>query len=150
MKKTILSIIVLIAVIFGVRYLLTLKPNNQDMQNEETALEDTNKLTMIILAEGRGDIVLTQGDIAVVNYTGTLVDGTVFDSSIERGPFEFPFGSGAVIQGWDIGLRDMKIGEKRRLIVPSSMAYGENGIGPIPPNSTLIFDVELLEIKKTL
>ncbi len=87
------------------------------------------------------------GQIVVVHYTGWLEDGTQFDSSVERGqPFTFPIGQGGVIAGWDEGVATMKVGGKRQLVIPSDLAYGDGGSGPIPPGATLIFDVELLEI----
>lgn len=90
-----------------------------------------------------------------VNYTGWLyrplakdMHGKQFDSSVGRGPFEFPLGAGMVIKGWDKGVAGMKVGGKRTLIIPSDMAYGSRGAGAdIPPNSALIFDVELLDVK---
>ncbi len=85
-----------------------------------------------------------------VNYVGTLENGTKFDSSYDRGQsFQFILGAGQVIEGWDIGVAGMKIGGKRKLIIPPDLAYGERNIGNglIPPNSTLIFEVELLAIK---
>ena len=89
-----------------------------------------------------------EGDTVRVHYTGMLEDGTVFDSSVERGePIEFPLGAGFVIPGWDIGVAEMHVGEKSILTIPSALAYGPQGSPPsIPPNATLIFEVELVEI----
>ncbi|UVW27238.1 FKBP-type peptidyl-prolyl cis-trans isomerase [Massilia sp. H6] len=94
------------------------------------------------------------GATAVVNYTGWLYDpaaeskhGAQFDSSIGRAPFSFELGAGRVIKGWDEGVQGMKVGGKRTLIVPADMGYGDGGAGPIPPGATLIFDVELLEVR---
>jgi len=88
------------------------------------------------------------GDSISINYTGTLQDGTKFDSSYDRGtPFETQIGVGSVIKGWDLGVVGMKIGGKRRLTIPPELGYGAQGQGQIPPNSTLIFEVELMEIK---
>jgi len=91
----------------------------------------------------------TKGKLISVHYTGTLEDGTKFDSSLDRGsPFEFVLGAGQVIQGWDEGFDGMKVGGKRKLVIPPEMGYGEYGAGGIiPPNATLIFDVELLDVK---
>jgi peptidylprolyl isomerase len=85
------------------------------------------------------------GMMLKVNYTGTLTNGTVFDSSAGRAPFEFALGAGQVIPGWDQGLPGMKVGGKRTLTIPSELAYGPQGSGSIPPNATLIFEIELLD-----
>lgn len=87
------------------------------------------------------------GDKVKVNYIGTLLDGTKFDSSYDRGtPFEFTLGAGQVIQGWDIGVAGMKVGGKRELIIPPQFGYGNKANGPIPANSVLVFQVELLAV----
>lgn len=88
----------------------------------------------------------TAGQVITVNYTGKLQNGTVFDSSIGREPFTFTLGIGQVIKGWDQGVQGMKVGGKRLLIIPAPLAYGPNDYGPIPGNSTLIFEVELLKV----
>src|SRR5262249_29361745 len=83
-----------------------------------------------------------------VHYTGWLLDGTKFDSSVDRGqPFKFQLGGGQVIQGWDEGVKGMRIGGKRKLTIPPDLGYGPRGTGPIPPNATLVFDVELLDVQ---
>jgi len=113
------------------------------------------ELTLVDLEEGSGDAI-TAGSMAVVHYTGWLYDseaedgkGRKFDSSVDRGqPFRFPLGAGRVIRGWDEGVAGMKVGATRRLIIPSEYGYGPRGAGGvIPPNATLVFDVELLGIE---
>ncbi len=87
------------------------------------------------------------GQTVAVHYTGTLPDGTIFDSSKDRGqPFSFTLGTGQVIKGWDQGIVGMKVGGTRTLIIPPALGYGDRGTGPIPPNATLHFEVELLAI----
>jgi FKBP-type peptidyl-prolyl cis-trans isomerase len=117
-------------------------------------IKKTNKITTIqgmkieTTKEGSG-VEIKNGQTAVVHYTGKLTDGTTFDSSVTRGtPFEFPLGAGMVIKGWDLGVLGMKVGEKRTLTIPAELGYGARGAGgAIPPNATLVFDVELLGIK---
>ena len=102
------------------------------------------------------DLVVGEGSEAqdfnkvVVNYTGKLEDGSVFDSSLNPGrePFTFTLGVGSVIKGWDLGVKGMKVGGKRKLTIPAELGYGAKGAGNvIPPNAALIFDVELLEVE---
>jgi len=116
-------------------------PNsNNNMENNIEGLE------IEILQEGTGDEA-KDGDSVSVHYTGTLVDGTKFDSSVDRGqPFQFGLGAGQVIRGWDLGVKGMKVGEKRKLTIAPELGYGARDMGSIPPNSTLIFEVELLGI----
>lgn len=107
-----------------------------------------NKLQTEIIQEGTGSQLAQNGQIVTVHYSGWLMDGTKFDSSLDRGqPFSFMLGSGQVIRGWDEGVAGMKIGEKRKLIIPPDMAYGTSGVGPIPGNATLTFEIELLKVK---
>lgn len=88
------------------------------------------------------------GDTVTVHYTGWLADGTKFESSKDSGrPFEFQVGSGLVIKGWDVGVAGMKVGGVRRLTIPADMGYGAQGSGPIPPNATIVFEIELLAVK---
>jgi peptidylprolyl isomerase len=103
-------------------------------------------LKYVDIKEGTGPIPQT-GQNVTVHYTGTLEDGTKFDSSRDRNnPFSFRLGAGQVIRGWDEGISTMKVGGQRQLIIPPDLGYGSRGVGPIPPNSTLIFDVELLRV----
>jgi FKBP-type peptidyl-prolyl cis-trans isomerase len=109
-------------------------------------MAEDNKLKIEDTKEGKGEEVHS-GDYITIHYHGTLENGKVFDSSVERGiPFQCRIGVGDVIAGWDMGVLGMKVGGKRTLTIPSSLAYGDRAIGSIPAGSTLIFDVELVSI----
>jgi peptidylprolyl isomerase len=99
------------------------------------------------LAPGSGDLP-KPGDTVVLHYTGTMTDGTKFDSSRDRGePFEFMYGSGQVIKGWELAVGTMRKGCKRKVTIPPELGYGPAGMGKIPANATLVFDMEMLDIK---
>lgn len=115
-------------------------------ENMDTNAQGTN-LKVEDMEIGTGDIAQA-GKKVTVHYTGTLTDGTKFDSSVDRNqPFTFTLGAGEVIQGWDQGVAGMKVGGKRKLTIPPSLGYGSRATGPIPANSTLLFDVELLKVE---
>lgn len=100
------------------------------------------------LQNGYGSTAVKPGDLVAVNYVGSFEDGSIFDSSLASGkPFEFYVGKGDVIKGWDEGLLGMRVGEKRRLVVPPALGYGDQANGSVPANSTLVFEIDLLEIK---
>ncbi|MFN3649286.1 MAG: FKBP-type peptidyl-prolyl cis-trans isomerase [Armatimonadota bacterium] len=116
---------------------------------EEKAFTKTKSgLKYAIMTPGKGSAA-KKGDRVEVHYTGWLTNGTKFDSSVDREqPFAFTLGGGEVIKGWDEGVAGMKVGEKRQLVIPADLAYGDRAIGPIPAGSTLVFEVELLGVGK--
>ncbi|MGH2807174.1 MAG: FKBP-type peptidyl-prolyl cis-trans isomerase [Actinomycetota bacterium] len=121
--------------------------SDEEATCDQGVVETDSGLKYEILECGEGETA-EKGDTVNVHYVGTLADGSKFDSSRDRGePFSFPLGAGQVIQGWDEGVAGMQIGELRELTIPPELGYGPQGTGPIPPNATLIFEVELLEIQ---
>ena len=117
------------------------------MSDDDAVVQMASGLGYVDLVDGQGARPAA-GDSVSVHYTGWLKDGTKFDSSVDRGqPFEFAIGRGRVIRGWDEGVASMKVGGKRKLIIPAHLGYGERGAGGvIPPGATLIFEVELLGV----
>lgn len=141
LKKRFIPILLLLPLCLG----LSLEAKEE--KKSET-MKTTSGLEYTVLKPGNGQVAKA-GDTVEVHYTGWTTDGKKFDSSVDRGqPFVFPLGQGRVIRGWDEGVAGMKIGEKRKLIIPSDLGYGARGAPPvIPPNATLIFEVELLKIR---
>ena len=122
--------------------------NKNEQEETESGANQSAGLKMEDLKVGGGAEAIA-GKTVSVHYTGWLLDGTKFDSSVDRGtPFEFLLGAGQVIAGWDQGVAGMKVGGQRRLTIPYDLAYGEAGYPPvIPPKSVLVFEVELLAVK---
>lgn len=155
-KNTLILIVCLVAIVI-LMVLVKPKPETSEepeLSNVEENIINEQTNNMYTQANSAlNDRVVVSGDTISVNYTGKLVDGTVFDSNVlpEKGhvePFVFTIGKGSVIQGWEEGFLGMKVGEKRTLTIPPEKGYGATGAGGlIPPNATLIFEVELLEIK---
>lgn len=153
--NVVVSFIIVIALIGFIIYSIVTKPIDDissdslalSNNSAQTEMKDTNTETPNM------EQIAKNGDTLVMNYTGRLVDGTVFDSNVDPKfnhvqPFEFTLGAGQVIAGWDEGLLGMKVGEKKTLTITPDKGYGERGVpGVIPANATLIFDVELVGIK---
>ncbi len=151
MKKTFFFIFVVILI-----FLFIMFNKNSNQESDANQLSNQNNISQTMTNElKKEDLVVgsgqeaKSGDTVSVQYRGVLTDGTQFDSSYERNqPFVFVLGKGSVIQGWDEGVPGMQVGGKRKLTIPPHLAYGTGGIpGVIPPDATLIFEVELLEIK---
>jgi len=154
MNKTLIVVIVIVLIVVAILAYFLLQPKKvepvEQNQQEQTNTNsfDIQGMKVEILKEGSGDPAKS-GDTVTVNYVGTLQDGTKFDSSIDRNmPFELILGRNTVIQGWELGLLGMKVGEKRKLTIPPELAYGVNGYPPmIPGSATLTFEVDMLNIK---
>lgn len=148
-KKTIIAVavaVVLVGILIGGSMVSSLFTNNNKSQN--TTMQQATQVQSKDITVGTGDIAVA-GKEVTVNYTGVFAStGKKFDSSLDRGvPFTFTLGAGQVIKGWDIGVEGMKVGGKRILVIPPDLGYGPNDYGPIPGNSTLIFEVDLLGVK---
>ena len=125
----------------------TSAPATAAISTPAQAVSNEQKVEIVDTVVGKGTEAVS-GKSVTVHYTGTLKDGTKFDSSVDRKePFTFSLGAGQVIKGWEQGIQGMKVGGKRKLTIPPELAYGANAVGAIPANSVLIFDVELLEVK---
>jgi len=161
-KNTIVSFLfVAIVIIFIVYLLMNTVGKEQKVNLENQNILAPDNVTVVVETEkATGDIsknimenkISKNGDVLVMNYTGRLEDGTVFDSNVDPKfghvtPFEFTLGAGQVIAGWDEGLVGMEIGEKKTLTIPPEKGYGSRAVSVIPANSTLIFEVELVGIK---
>lgn len=149
MQKTTLILVaiavILIVVIWGIYFIIANSNGGLNIGKSNNTF-DVQGVKVEILSQGSGEGA-KEGDKITAHYTGTLVDGTKFDSSRDRNaPFTFELGKGKVIKGWDIGVMGMKVGEKRKLTIPPDLAYRSIQLPKIPANSTLIFEIELLKI----
>jgi FKBP-type peptidyl-prolyl cis-trans isomerase len=156
-NQRIAILVIALLILGGAAFLVYTTSQNKQAENNLAAagLPDTSNLTTTATGLQYKDVTAgtgaeaKEGDTVSVHYTGWLTDGTKFDSSVDRGqPFSFPLGAGSVIAGWDEGVAGMKVGGKRILVIPSNLGYGPSGAtGVIPPNATLIFEVELLDVQ---
>jgi FKBP-type peptidyl-prolyl cis-trans isomerase len=155
MKNKNYGLLIISLFFVGVAYYFThisVPSTSSTSEEKNINLTEQNNTTMGLKIEndvpGTGAEAVA-GKTVSVHYVGTLLDGTKFDSSRDRGePFEFTLGAGQVIKGWDQGIAGMKVGGKRKLVIPPELGYGANGAGGvIPPNATLLFDVELMGVK---
>ena len=157
-KKTILIIIIIIVLVilgFMLSQNKTVAPTSEKSVSVQSSTATNNntknmQLEIKTTEQGTGDRIVKTGDTVSVQYTGKLEDGTKFDSSYDQGgqPFSFTVGVGQVIKGWDQGVAGMKVGGVRKLTIPPNLGYGARGAGGvIPPNATLVFEVELLGVQ---
>ena len=159
MKKLIFAVFLIIAVSVGFSFAQTKRRTVRKAPVKKAvtapvvrqqAVTTASGLTYIITKRGTGAQVKA-GDQVEVNYTGLLTNGMQFDSSLNRGvPISFPVGAGRVIKGWDEGLQKLRVGDHATFIIPASIAYGSRGRDPIPPDATLIFIIEVVDLKRKL
>lgn len=146
-EKFVVALILIIScAVFGAAWYSNQRATPTITATVEPMDTKTSKLKIVDTVVGTGAEAVN-GKTVTVHYTGKLENGTVFDSSVARAPFDFQLGAGTVIEGWELGVAGMKVGGKRTLTIPPELGYGSRDMGAIPPNSTLIFDVELLDVK---
>jgi len=145
-KSNMIVWVLIVLVVVAILVFLTIKLNKNKMSEQNNVNNPAPVENPVSVLGGA-----QAGDMVTVNYTGKLADGTVFDSNVDPKfkhvePFQFTLGAGQVIPGWDKGIVGMKVGDKKTLVIPPEDAYGSKGIGPIPPNATLTFEVEVTNI----
>jgi len=146
-----IALFIAVPLIFFFFFIVNSGPSGLFADTNDSSSFDVNEsiegLIIDDVVVGRNGEEAIVGSTVTVHYVGEFEDGTVFDSSRDRGaPFEFVLGSGFVIPGWDIGIQGMRVGGQRTLTIPPELAYGSSGVGPIPPNATLTFSIELLSV----